>query len=114
MRAPPPPMGVIAECDQGAASILGDRPHEANTAGKYRAVSRISDQFTSAICGADDITSAVTDSTTMEVTSQQLIERAYRMRVYPTRAQVRVLSRLFGASRFVWNWALARRSSAYR
>ena len=42
------------------------------------------------------------------------IERAYRMRCYPTARQRRVLGRLFGASRFVWNWALERRSSAYR
>ena len=42
------------------------------------------------------------------------IERAYRMRCYPTARQRRVLARLFGASRFVWNWALERRRSAYR
>ncbi len=42
------------------------------------------------------------------------IERAYRLRVYPTRRQQRVLGRLFGASRYVWNWALARRSQAYQ
>ncbi len=42
------------------------------------------------------------------------IERAYRLRVYPTRRQQRVLGRLFGASRYVWNWALARRSRAYQ
>ena len=41
-------------------------------------------------------------------------ERAYRLRVYPTRRQQRVLGRLFGASRYVWNWALARRSQAYQ
>lgn len=42
------------------------------------------------------------------------IFRAYRMRVYPTRTQAQVLSRLAGATRFVWNWALDRRSTAYR
>ena len=42
------------------------------------------------------------------------IERAYRMRVYPTRIQARTLAQLAGATRFVWNWALDRRSSAYR
>ncbi|MHB1816329.1 MAG: helix-turn-helix domain-containing protein, partial [Steroidobacteraceae bacterium] len=42
------------------------------------------------------------------------IERAYRLRVYPTRRQQRVLGRLFGASRYGWNWALARRSQAYQ
>lgn len=42
------------------------------------------------------------------------IERAYRMRVYPNRVQARHLAQLAGAARFVWNWALARRSTAYR
>lgn len=42
------------------------------------------------------------------------IERAYRMRIHPTRAQQRQLSRLLGATRFVWNWALDRRTTAYR
>ena len=42
------------------------------------------------------------------------IERAYRMRVYPNRVQARTLAQLMGATRFVWNWALDRRSTAYR
>ncbi len=42
------------------------------------------------------------------------IERAYRMRVYPTRAQARTLAQLAGAARYVWNWALDRRAVAYR
>ncbi|HEY2590565.1 MAG TPA: transposase, partial [Steroidobacteraceae bacterium] len=42
------------------------------------------------------------------------IERAYRMRMYPTRRQRALLGRLFGAGRYVWNWALARRTEAYR
>ena len=42
------------------------------------------------------------------------LERAYRLRAYPTRAQQRELGRLLGAARFVWNWALARRSQAYQ
>ena len=41
-------------------------------------------------------------------------ERAYRLRCYPSARQRRALGRLFGASRFVWNWALARRTSAYQ
>ncbi len=41
------------------------------------------------------------------------LERAYRLRVYPTRAQQRAIGRLIGAARFVWNWALSRRSDAY-
>jgi len=42
------------------------------------------------------------------------IERAYRMRVYPTQDQAHQLARLLGATRFVWNWALDRRTTAYR
>ena len=42
------------------------------------------------------------------------LERAYRLRAYPTRAQERAIGRLIGAARFVWNWALARRSDAYQ
>ena len=34
------------------------------------------------------------------------LERAYRVRLSPTAAQQRTLRRLFGARRFVWNWAL--------
>jgi putative transposase len=41
------------------------------------------------------------------------LERAYQLRAYPTRAQERAIGRLTGAARFVWNWALARRSDAY-
>jgi putative transposase len=46
--------------------------------------------------------------------SPRTIERAYRVRCYPTKAQARTLAQLFGAKRFVWNWALARKSDAYR
>lgn len=42
------------------------------------------------------------------------MERAYRARLRPNRAQSRALSRLFGARRFVWNWALQRKDEAYR
>jgi len=45
---------------------------------------------------------------------EQTIQRAYRMRVYPTAAQSAVLGRLLGATRFVWNWALERRNTAWR
>ncbi len=41
-------------------------------------------------------------------------ERAYRSRCYPTRAQARLFAQLFGARRYVWNWALARREEAWR
>ena len=41
-------------------------------------------------------------------------ERAYRLRCCPSARQRRALGRLFGASRFAWNWALARRTRAYQ
>lgn len=41
-------------------------------------------------------------------------ERAYRVRAHPTKAQQKTLAQIFGARRFVWNWALDRRSRAYR
>ena len=41
-------------------------------------------------------------------------KRAYRLRCYPIVRQRRVLGRLFGASRFVWSWGLAWRTSAYQ
>jgi putative transposase len=34
------------------------------------------------------------------------LERAYRVRLSPTADQARTLRRLFGARRFLWNWAL--------
>jgi putative transposase len=43
-----------------------------------------------------------------------MIERAYRMRIYPNKRQAKELARLGGACRYVWNWALARRTEAYR
>ena len=42
------------------------------------------------------------------------IERAYRVRLRPTKVQMRVLSRLFGARRWLWNWAIARKDAAWR
>lgn len=42
------------------------------------------------------------------------IDRAYRVRLRPTPEQARTLSRLFGARRFVWNWALRRKDEAWR
>jgi putative transposase len=42
------------------------------------------------------------------------VERAYRMRIYPSPAQARTLAQLVGAARHVWNWALDRRTRAYR
>jgi putative transposase len=41
------------------------------------------------------------------------VERAYRLRIYPTRRQRKMLSRLYGSARFVWNWALERRKELY-
>ncbi|MGH8283415.1 MAG: RNA-guided endonuclease InsQ/TnpB family protein, partial [Gammaproteobacteria bacterium] len=43
-----------------------------------------------------------------------LIERAYKVRLRLTRSQQHTLHRLFGATRFVWNWALQSRTTAYR
>lgn len=42
------------------------------------------------------------------------LERAYRVRLRPTRAQERMLRRLMGAKRMVWNWALAQSNAAFR
>lgn len=39
---------------------------------------------------------------------------AYRIRAYPNAVQRAVPWRLFGATRYVWNWALAKRTDAYR
>ena len=40
--------------------------------------------------------------------------RAYKLRLYPTRAQEHALARWFGYSRWVWNWGLEARRKAYR
>ena len=42
------------------------------------------------------------------------MERAYRVRLYPKPDQARMLIRIFGARRFIWNWALARKNDAWR
>jgi len=42
------------------------------------------------------------------------VTRGYRIRAYPNGAQRRLLDRWFGASRWLWNTALAIRSEAYR
>ena len=44
--------------------------------------------------------------------AQPTIERAYRVRLSPTPVQARVLNRLFGARRYVWNWAIATQRAA--
>ncbi len=44
--------------------------------------------------------------------SAPTIERAYRVRLEPKPAQARTLSRLFGARRWVWNWALREKEAA--
>lgn len=43
-----------------------------------------------------------------------ILERAYRVRLRPTRSQARTLRRLMGAKRFAWNWALAESNAVYR
>lgn len=40
--------------------------------------------------------------------------KAYRYRFYPTDEQRQILARTFGCVRYVWNWALATRSEAYK
>ena len=44
----------------------------------------------------------------------RLLERAYRVRLRPKPAQERMLHRLIGAKRFVWNWALRRKEEVWR
>jgi len=46
--------------------------------------------------------------------STSTIERAYRVRLRLKPAQERQLLRLFGARRFVWNWAFRRKDEAWR
>ena len=46
--------------------------------------------------------------------STSTFERAYRVRLRLKPAQERQLLRLFGARRFVWNWALRRKAEAWR
>ena len=41
------------------------------------------------------------------------VQRAYRYRLYPNREQRQQLARTFGCSRYVYNWALRRRSDEY-
>jgi putative transposase len=38
----------------------------------------------------------------------------YRYRIYPTAAQAGQLARTFGCVRYVYNWALALKSKAFR
>lgn len=42
------------------------------------------------------------------------VKRAYKFRFYPTEEQASVLGRTMGCARYVWNWALAERTRAYR
>ncbi|MDA8254223.1 MAG: RNA-guided endonuclease TnpB family protein [Betaproteobacteria bacterium] len=42
-----------------------------------------------------------------------VVQRSYRIRCYPNSAQVRMLNQWFGASRWLWNWALDSRKKAY-
>lgn len=41
------------------------------------------------------------------------VQRSYRIRAYPNGAQIRLLNQWFGASRWLWNWALDSRKKAY-
>jgi Helix-turn-helix domain len=40
-------------------------------------------------------------------------KRAYQYRCYPTHEQEQVLARTFGCVRFVYNWALRKKTDAY-
>src|SRR5689334_9561603 len=40
-------------------------------------------------------------------------KRAYKYRFYPTEEQKQVLARTFGCCRFVYNWALRKKTDAY-
>jgi putative transposase len=42
------------------------------------------------------------------------VTRAYRYRYYPTDEQQQILARTFGCARWIYNWALAHKSRAYR
>ena len=42
-----------------------------------------------------------------------VVRKVYRFRMRPTPGQERDLSRLAGARRWVWNWALARRKAYF-
>ncbi|RPJ18435.1 MAG: transposase, partial [Chloroflexi bacterium] len=43
-----------------------------------------------------------------------LVRKAFRYRIDPTAEQEQALSVQFGHARFIWNWALALRKSAYQ
>jgi len=43
-----------------------------------------------------------------------MFKRAYRYRCYPTNEQQQMLARTFGCARWIYNWALARKSRAYQ
>jgi putative transposase len=43
-----------------------------------------------------------------------MFKRAYRYRCYPTDEQQQMLARTFGCARWIYNWALALKSRAYR
>lgn len=42
------------------------------------------------------------------------VRRSYRIRAYPNPAQTRMLNQWYGASRWLWNWALDSRTKAYQ
>jgi putative transposase len=42
------------------------------------------------------------------------VQRSFRIRAHPNGAQIRMLNQWYGASRWLWNWALDSRSKAYK
>ena len=49
-----------------------------------------------------------------ECSCMSMIKRAYRYRCYPADEQQQILARTFGCARWIYNWALARKSQAYQ
>ena len=43
----------------------------------------------------------------------QQMEYSYKFRIYPTKEQENLIRRIFGCTRFVWNYYLAKRKSVY-
>ena len=46
--------------------------------------------------------------------SKVLIHRGYKYRLYPNKAQRETLAQTFGCCRYVYNWGLDRKSTAYK
>lgn len=96
----PADLSRIALLRSGAGLALGER-HARQRGGRSAAI-------------GDSVAADETVGVEALSMDEHTIERAYRMRAYPTPAQQALLGRLLGATRYVWNWSLARRSAAWR